>query len=90
MQVPCDEGIANHIGLESCAVAREGFGEALTGEHRPDVAICLRRVSPCRFLCVVWAAFAYSVVATCLGFLGYPESAWRWGQFRLSQCRKAG
>ena len=32
MQVPCDEGVANRIGLESCAVAREGFGEALTGE----------------------------------------------------------
>ena len=32
MQVPYDEGIANHIGPESCAVAREGFGEALTGE----------------------------------------------------------
>ena len=32
MQVPCDEGVANRIGPESCAVAREGFGEALTGE----------------------------------------------------------
>ena len=32
MQVPRDEGIANHIGPESCAVVREGFGEALTGE----------------------------------------------------------
>ena len=31
MKVRCDEGIANHIGPESCAVAREGFGEALTG-----------------------------------------------------------
>ena len=31
MQVPCDEGVAIHIGPESCAVAREGFGEALTG-----------------------------------------------------------
>ena len=31
MQVPCDEGVANRIGPESCAVAREGFGEALTG-----------------------------------------------------------
>ena len=26
-----DEGLAIHIGPESCAVAREGFGEALTG-----------------------------------------------------------
>ena len=33
MQVPCDEGVAIHIGPESCAVAREGLGEALTGER---------------------------------------------------------
>jgi hypothetical protein len=32
VHVPYDEGIANRIGPESCAVAREGFGEALTGE----------------------------------------------------------
>ena len=32
MQVPYDEGVANHIGPKSCAVAREGLGEALTGE----------------------------------------------------------
>ena len=31
MQVHYDEGVAIHIGPESCAVAREGFGEALTG-----------------------------------------------------------
>jgi hypothetical protein len=31
VQVPYDEGIANHIDPESCAVAREGIGEALTG-----------------------------------------------------------
>ena len=31
MQVSYDEGLAIHIGPESCAVAREGFGEALTG-----------------------------------------------------------
>ena len=31
MQVPCDEGAAIHIGPESCAGAREGLGEALTG-----------------------------------------------------------
>jgi hypothetical protein len=28
---PYDEGVAIHIGPESCAVAREGLGEALTG-----------------------------------------------------------
>jgi hypothetical protein len=33
VQVPCDEGVAIHIGPESCAVAREGLGEALTGER---------------------------------------------------------
>jgi hypothetical protein len=33
VQVPYDEGVANHIGPESCAVAREDHGEALTGER---------------------------------------------------------
>ena len=33
MQVSYDEGVAIHIGPESCAVAREGIGEALTGER---------------------------------------------------------
>ena len=33
MQVHHDEGIANRIDPESCAVVREGFGEALTGDH---------------------------------------------------------
>ena len=33
MQVSYDEVVAIHIGPESCAVAREGFGEALTGER---------------------------------------------------------
>ena len=31
MKVHCTEGVANHSGPESCAVAREGGGEALTG-----------------------------------------------------------
>ena len=31
MKVRCDEGVANHIGPESCAVRREVHGEALTG-----------------------------------------------------------
>jgi hypothetical protein len=31
VQVSYDEGVANHIGPESCAVVREGLGEALTG-----------------------------------------------------------
>ena len=33
MQVRYDEGVANHIGLEPCAVAREGGGEASVEEH---------------------------------------------------------
>ena len=33
MQVHHDEGVANHIDPESCAVSREGNGEALTGER---------------------------------------------------------
>jgi hypothetical protein len=31
VQVHCTEGIANHSDPESCAVVREGGGEALTG-----------------------------------------------------------
>jgi hypothetical protein len=31
VKVSHDEGVAIHIGPESCAVAREGLGEALTG-----------------------------------------------------------
>ena len=35
MQVRYDEGVANHIGLEPSAVAREGGGEAsVGGRHR--------------------------------------------------------
>ena len=33
MQVRYDEGVANHIGLEPCAVAREGGCEASVEEH---------------------------------------------------------
>jgi RNA-directed DNA polymerase len=32
MKVPYDEGLASHIGPESCTGDREGAGEALTGE----------------------------------------------------------
>ena len=32
MRVPCDEGVANRIGPEPCACAREGGGEASVGE----------------------------------------------------------
>src|SRR6266545_1618184 len=33
MKVSHDEGVATHIGPESCAAARKGGGEALTGER---------------------------------------------------------
>ncbi len=33
MQVRYDEGVANHIDLDPCAVAREGGGEASVEEH---------------------------------------------------------
>ena len=33
MRVPYDEGVANHIGPESCVGVREGVSEALTGER---------------------------------------------------------
>jgi hypothetical protein len=33
VQVHCDEGIANHIGPEPCAGAREGIGEASVGDR---------------------------------------------------------
>jgi hypothetical protein len=32
MRVPCDEGVAGHVGPESCGHVREGVVEALTGE----------------------------------------------------------
>ena len=32
MKVSCDEGVASHVGPESCGAVREGVVEALTGE----------------------------------------------------------
>src|SRR6478752_2341918 len=32
MEVSCDEGVASHVGPESCGHARKGVVEALTGE----------------------------------------------------------
>src|SRR5512137_1722900 len=37
MQESNDEGIASHIGPESCAAARKGSGEALTGVRTGQV-----------------------------------------------------
>jgi hypothetical protein len=33
VQVHCDEGVADHIGPEPCAVVREGIGEASVGDR---------------------------------------------------------
>ena len=38
MQVRCGEGLAIHTDPESCAVTREGFGEALTGGRTGGVS----------------------------------------------------
>jgi hypothetical protein len=37
MQVPYDEGVASHIGPESCGGDREVAAEALTGESAGQV-----------------------------------------------------
>ena len=55
MQVPRDEGVANHIDPESCAVAREGLGEALTGECIGQ-PLSRERVSRVPTRCISWKA----------------------------------
>jgi hypothetical protein len=40
VQVPYDEGVANHIDPESCAGFREGVCEALTGERAGQAISC--------------------------------------------------
>ena len=51
MQVHYDEGIANRIGSEPCAGAREGASEALTGacnsSHRAAKVTSFRVPTPC-------------------------------------------
>ena len=46
MQVRYDEGVANHIGLEPCAVAREGGGEASVEEHTGQPLSLVKIVIP--------------------------------------------
>ena len=46
MQVPRIEGVAIHDGPESCAVPREGYGEALTGECIGQPLSRERRIVP--------------------------------------------
>ena len=40
MRVLCDEGVADHIGPESCTGPRKWQGEALTGENAGEVLSC--------------------------------------------------
>jgi hypothetical protein len=40
MKVPYDEGLAPHIGPESCVYARKGISEALTGGMRAGLLSC--------------------------------------------------
>jgi hypothetical protein len=40
VRVLCDEGVADHIGPESCTVQRKRQGEALTGENAGEVLSC--------------------------------------------------
>ena len=42
MKVPYDEGLAAHIGPESCVYARKGISEALTGGMRAGLLSCER------------------------------------------------
>jgi len=56
VQVPCDEGVAIHIGPESCAVAREGLGEALTGECTGQPLSRERVLSWVPTPCIRWKA----------------------------------
>ena len=37
MKVSCDEGVASHVGPESCVAVRKGVDEALTGEDAEKV-----------------------------------------------------
>jgi hypothetical protein len=56
VQVPYDEGVAIHIGPESCAVAREGHGEALTGECTGQPLSRERVLSWVPTPCIRWKA----------------------------------
>ena len=42
MKVPYDEGLAAHIGPESCVYPRKGISEALTGGVRAGLLSCER------------------------------------------------
>jgi hypothetical protein len=71
VQVPYDEGVANHIGPESCAVAREGLGEALTGERIGQPLSRERVLSWVPTPCTRWKATCPSATAR-----GPDDPAW--------------
>jgi hypothetical protein len=48
MKESYSEGLASHTGPESCAGAREGTGEALTGVHTGQVLSSEITTSVCR------------------------------------------
>jgi len=48
VQVLRDEGLADHIGPESCGVSRKWHDEALTGENAGEVLSCEIRSLGCR------------------------------------------
>ena len=56
MKVSHDEGVAIHIGPESCAGAREGLGEALTGERIGQPLSRERVLSWVPTPCILWKA----------------------------------
>ena len=53
MQVPYDEGLANHIGPAPCVDAREGMGEASV---RGSVGWVLSRESALRCAPTLWVS----------------------------------
>ena len=67
MQVPCDEGVAIHIGPESCAVAREGLGEALTGGRIGQPSSRERFLFWVPTPCKLWKATRPGATARALG-----------------------
>ena len=69
MQVSYSEGVANHIGPESCVGVREDAGEALTGER-------LRQPSS-REKLKVPGADVFEIAGFSQGMRGTRRCAWR-------------
>ena len=88
MKVPCDEGVAIHIGPKSCAVAREGFGEALTGARTGGVSSGVSYVV--RGADVVAACRRQQAVARHSEDLSHPASSLDPQHVRTSLVREPG